>query len=75
VFLVLELEYLKSSDEEAVAVVASLPGRDGAMVRSWRMLHGALTTEQAEDLTAYCQRLAMDACLTFHGVQGTLPMG
>lgn len=74
IFLVLELEYLKGTEEEAVAVVASLPGRDGTLVKSWRMLHGSMTTAQAEDLCAYCQRLAMEACLTFHGVAGTLPM-
>lgn len=74
VFLVLELEWLRGKDEEAVAVVGSLPGRDGSIVRSWRILHGCLTTSQVDDLAAYCQRMAVDACLTFHGVQGTLPM-
>lgn len=73
VFLVLELVQ-DVGPTPAISVVASLPGRDGTMRKSWRTVQGRLDSKQTRDLLGWLELTSANALLAWCGSQEVLPM-
>lgn len=72
VFLVLELAYVPRGEASTLNVVASVPGRESTVVRSWPTPNGRLTAPQASDVTTVLANHGWDAIYAMLGTQQTL---
>lgn len=70
------LEVIKNSRTtgKAVSVVATIPGRDGTLIRSWGNLGRSLSTEEGRDLANWVLSSIQNALMAAEGLQGSLPL-
>jgi len=64
----------QKEDDPYVAVVVSIPGREGTLVRRWGQYGRALTVPEAEDLTLWVNVTLRHCFMAHHGLQAVLPM-
>lgn len=73
VFLVLEL-IQDIGPSPCVAVVASLPGREGTLTKKWKTVQGLLNSRQVADLQGWIHTSVANSLLAWLGVQESLPV-
>ena len=73
--LVLEVVMDRSAPPRWLQVVTSMPGRDGAVTKTWGLLDGAMDTSVAQDLHTWIGQAILDlALVSTGGVQNQLPV-
>jgi len=73
-FCVMELVQDRSAAHPSIAVVLSVPGREGTFVKRWKTIQGRIDADQALDLITWVQSSANNALLAWTGTQAVLPM-
>jgi hypothetical protein len=73
-FLVLELEYAKTSVGPVVQLVASIVGREDTGMFSWDVPRGGVTGPLLNDIAALVTQMVAESVVTMCGVQDVLPM-
>jgi hypothetical protein len=71
-FLVLELVHESSRTDGCIAILATIPGRQGSLSRRYAAPYGVLDESQLEDLAAAVGKQVQDAVVTWAGIQGRL---
>lgn len=73
VFCVIEMEQDRHPDRQSLAVVISIPGREGTFRKVWKASNGRIGVSEATDLVNWIAVAANNALLAWTGVQGELP--
>jgi hypothetical protein len=72
-FMVLELEYGKTSVGPVLQIVGSLPGKDDTIRWHYDIPRGVPDAPTMVDIAAKVDDMVATAIVTFCGVQGVLP--
>lgn len=70
------LEVIKSARKtgRAVSIVATVPRREGTLVRSWGNLGRSLSVDEGRDMAAWILQTVQHALMADEGLQATLPL-